>query len=104
MPVKSTLTPFPLAIAALSALVAACTSVPQIRAYLFHGPQTVLVEFVAAAKACGYQDIEMTRASHLEPIVVMNIPTKPTPEFQCAWKWALEHQADGLTNRLPAED
>jgi hypothetical protein len=81
----------------VASMIAGCVSQPAAQVYLFHGPDPVLEQFVAASQACGYPHIQRMLGSHLEPIVVLDAPSLKAPEFDCAWSWAKAHERDGLT-------
>lgn len=78
-------------------MVAGCASRDGQQVYLFHGPDPVLEQFVAASRTCGYPHIELTRGGHLESMVVLHVPSPKSAEFDCAWSWAEAHERDGLT-------
>lgn len=80
--------------------LASCASVPPPRlVYIFHGSDDVLAGFMAAASACGCAGIEKTIGSHIESIVVLQIPRPITPQYRCVLGWANDHKGEGLTNR-----
>lgn len=87
-----------------ASMIAGCASQRGAQAYLFHGPDQVLGQFVVASQACDHPHVQRMLGSHLEPIVVLDVPSPKTSEFECAWSWAKAHERDGLTTVFSEND
>lgn len=87
-----------LCVGALTGL-SACASVqaPSRPTYLFQGRYEHLEQLVAAAKACGYLDVEMSMMSpHLAPAVVIDRPPRSEPRVDCLARWIGQHPETGF--------
>ena len=67
---------------------------PRPQVDLYSGTDELLERFVLASHRCGYMAIEKTLGSHLEPMVVLTLPAKRTPELTCALDWWKAHHRD----------
>jgi hypothetical protein len=72
-------------------MIVGCASQNGGQVYVFHGPDQVLEQFVAASQTCGYPHIAKMLGSHIEPVVLLDVPSSRTAEFECAWSWAKTH-------------
>jgi hypothetical protein len=83
--------------------LAACASVqPASRPiYLFQGRYEHLEQLVAAARACGYPDVQMSIISpHATPAVLIDRPVRPEPRFDCLAHWIRQHPETGFGSGL----
>jgi hypothetical protein len=66
-------------------------------AFVFEGSEGNLVQLVEAARGCGLADAAITRDIPGGPLIVLiDIPARADPRFDCTMRWIGEHPEAGF--------
>lgn len=82
----------------LSAAATACaTTTPRSHpAFMFQGRAEDLTQLVAAANACGLANVGLALDGPDAPFVLIDIPARHDPRFDCTMRWVRDHPEAGF--------
>ena len=87
-------------LAGLAALALAACATTRLRshpAFLFEGRDEDLAQLVQAARTCGLENVELRpRTGQAAAAVLIDIPSRADPRFDCVLSWIGEHPETGF--------